>query len=107
MPHCTPDQQGEGQANEVVGGTHGRDGGNDQGGTGGLGKGAEQISTHTSNVTNVVTDIICAAHSASSASKLVACLEMPTNSQDGCETARKSQIMRTAGCAPCVGRLLK
>ena len=36
----------------------GRSGGDDESGAGGLGEGAEKISAHTSDVTNVVTDVV-------------------------------------------------
>ena len=54
-----PDHQREGHGDEVVGLAEGRDGGDNEGGAGGLGEGSKQISAHAGDVANIVTNVVC------------------------------------------------
>lgn len=59
----TGDEEGEVHASQVVVHTQGGDSGHHQGSTGGLGEGAKQVGTHASDVTDVVTHVVCSTGS--------------------------------------------
>jgi hypothetical protein len=40
-------------------GSEARDGGDDEGGAGGLGEGTEEVGAHAGDVADVVTDVVC------------------------------------------------